>query len=78
MHHGAMQKTLAEIRAKARELREAFGDEPRARSLEWAAARIEHALRDESDQLLTLPEAAEFSGYSPDSLAHALNALDPA
>ena len=49
-----------------------------ARALEWAAARIEQALRDDSDQLLTLPEAAELSGYSPDSLAHALSALDPA
>ena len=66
---GAVQRCIAEILAKAKEFREAFGDEPRARSLEWAAARIEHALRDDSDQLLTLPDAAEISGYHPDSLA---------
>ena len=44
-------------------------DEPRARTLEWAAGKVEQALRDESDQLLTLPQAAEISGYHPDSLA---------
>ncbi len=66
---GAIQRCIAEILAKAKELREAFGDEPRARSLEWAAARVEQALRDESEQLLTLPQAAEISGYHPDSLA---------
>src|SRR6266851_7711136 len=66
---GAVQRCVADILAKAKELREAFGDEPRARSLEWAATRIEQALRDESDDLLTLTEAAEIAGYHPDSLA---------
>jgi len=66
---GSIQRCIAEILAKAKELREAFGGEPQARSLEWAAARVEQALRDESDQLLTLPQAAKISGYHPDSLA---------
>ena len=66
---GAIQRCIAEIVAKAKEFREAFGDEPRARSLEWAAGKVEQALRDESDDLLTLPEAAKISGYHPDSLA---------
>ena|SRR5438128_2873236 len=66
---GAVQRCVADILAKAKELREAFGAEPQARSLEWAAARIEQALRDESDQLLTLTQAAEISGYHPDSIA---------
>ena len=69
MGRSAVSRSIDEIRAKAKEFREAFGDEPRARSLEWAAAKIEHALRNESDQLLTLPQAAEISGYHPDSLA---------
>ena len=69
MKTGAIQRCIAEILAKAKEFREAFGDEPRARSLEWAAGRVEQALRDESDQLLTLPQAALISGYHPDSLA---------
>ena len=69
MKRGAIQQCIAEIVAKAKELREAFGDEPRARSLEWAAGKVEQALRDESDQLLTLPQAAEIAGYHPDSLA---------
>ena len=64
-----VHQAVAEILAKAKELREAFGDEPRARTLEWAAGKVEQALRDESDQLLTLPQAAEISGYHPDSLA---------
>ena len=67
--NGALHQSLADIRAKAHELREAFGDEARARTLEWAAGKIEQALRDDSDQLLTLLEAAEVSGYHPDSLA---------
>jgi hypothetical protein len=66
---GAVQRCVAEILAKAKEFREAFGDEPRARSLEWAANKVERALWDENDQLLTLPHAAEISGYHPDSLA---------
>lgn len=66
---GAVQRCVAEILAKAKEFREAFGAEPQARSLEWAAAQIELALRDESDQLLTLADAAGISGYHPDSLA---------
>ncbi len=69
MKTGAIQRCIAEIVAKAKEFREAFGDEPRARSLEWAAARVEQALRDESDELLTLPQASKLSGYHPDSLA---------
>ena len=69
MKTGAVQRCVAEILAKAKEIREAFGGEPQARSLEWAAGKVEQALRDESDQLLTLPQAAEISGYHPDSLA---------
>jgi len=65
----SLHQAVAEILAKAKEFREAFGDEPRARTLEWAAAKVEQALRDDSDQLLTLPQAAEISGYHPDSLA---------
>lgn len=69
MKTGAVQRCVAEILAKAKEFREAFGAEPQARSLEWAALKIEQALRDESDQLLTLAQAAELSGYHPDSLS---------
>jgi len=65
----AVHQAVADIRAKAEELRETFGDEPLARSLEWAALLVERALREETDQLLTLAQAAEVSGYHPDSLA---------
>jgi len=66
---GAIQQCIAEILAKAKELRGAFGGEPQARSLEWAAGKVEQALQDENDDLLKLPEAAKISGYHPDSLA---------
>ena len=65
----AVRQAVAEILAKAKELREAFGAEAQARSLEWAAMQVERALRDESDQLLTLAQAAQISGYHPDSLS---------
>jgi len=45
---GAIQRCVAEILAKAKEFREAFGAEPQARSLEWAAARVEQTVRDEA------------------------------
>ncbi len=66
---GAVQRCVADILAKAKEFREAFSAEPQARSLEWAALQVERALRDESEQLLSLAQAAELSGYHPDSLA---------
>ncbi len=59
---------IAEIRAKAVELREHFGDDARARALEWAALRIEQATREQDDEPLTLSEAAARSGYSADHL----------
>ena len=65
----AVRQAVAEILAEAKKLREAFGAVPQACSLEWAASKVEQALRDESDELLTLPQAAEISGYHPDSLA---------
>lgn len=65
----ALGRVLGTIREKARELREQFGDEARARSLEWAAEQVEHALSGEADALLRLDEAAHLSGYSRDHLA---------
>lgn len=50
---------LAEIRSKAFELRETFGDDARARAIEWAAARIEAAVRAERDELISLPTVAK-------------------
>ena len=64
-----LQATLHEIRGKASELRDSFGDEPRARALEWAAARFEHALASHTEERLTLDQAALRSGYSADHLA---------
>src|SRR5260370_16564307 len=65
----AVERCVAEIPARAKEFREAFGAEPQARSLEWAAVQGERAVRDEREQLLTLTQAGELSGYHPDSLA---------
>jgi hypothetical protein len=63
-----LRQTLEEIRDKAAELRDDFGDEARARALEWAAARLDAALDDFSNQQLTLAQAARESGYSPEHL----------
>ena len=69
MKTGAVQRCVAEILAEAKRFREAFGDEPRARTLKWAAGKVEQALRDKGDELLRLPQGAEISGYNPDSLS---------
>lgn len=59
-----LRQTVTDIREKARELRDTFGDEARARALEWAATRLEAALGALRDQPLTLDQAARESGYS--------------
>jgi len=64
-----LRGTLTEIRTKALELRDHFGDDARARALEWAVEQVEHALTLRADERLTLAEAAFRSGYSPDHLA---------
>jgi len=65
----AVQQAVADIRGKAKELRDSFGADDLARTLEWAAARVEQAFRDERQQLLSVRQASELSGYHPDSLA---------
>jgi hypothetical protein len=65
----AFQHIVAQIRAKAAELRDCFGDEARARALEWAASLMERAMRDRADERLTLAQAALRSGYSAEHLA---------
>ena len=66
---GVLQKSLVEIRAKAKELRDSFGLEAPARALEWAAGKVETALLSEADRVVYLPEAARISGYSEGHLA---------
>ncbi len=65
----SLDRTLAGIRAKAAELRNTFGDEERARAIEWAASLVERALQEQGDECLTLAEASARSGYSQDHLA---------
>jgi hypothetical protein len=64
-----VRERLAEIRAKAEELRQTFGDEARARALEWAAGRVDLALAQAEVEPLTLTEASTRSGYSEQHLA---------
>ena len=64
-----VHQAVAEIRAKARELRESFGAEEAARALEWAATKVETALISEADRVVYLPEAARISGYCEGHLA---------
>src|SRR5256886_13621235 len=62
----SLERTLAEIRSKAAELRNSFGDEERARAIEWAASLVERALQEHAEERLTLAEASARSGYSQD------------
>lgn len=65
----ALRDCLAEIRAKAGELRQAFGSEPLAAALDWAADRFETVLRGSQEEILDLQEASSRSGYSQEHLA---------
>ena len=65
----SVRQALTEIRAKAGELRQSFGDDSRARALEWAAERMELALAHAEPELLSLAEASKRSGYSEEHLA---------
>lgn len=58
-------------RAAAAEFRR-FGAEPQARTLESCADDLEGALVAQGDQLLSLQQAAEESGYSIDHLSRML------
>ena len=49
------ERTINEVRCKAAELRESFGDEARARAIEWVAQQFETALKDRADDLPVRP-----------------------
>ncbi len=65
----ALDCTLKDIRAEAERQREAFGNEPAARTLEWAADQVESAVQRDGSEVLTLAEASVRSGYSEEHLA---------
>lgn len=62
-------EVLARIRRTATDLRQSFGDDARARALEWAVAQVEAAIRAEAGEVLSLRDASTRSGYSVDHLA---------
>ena len=68
-NRSAVHQAVAELRDKAKDLRESFGAEGRARALEWAATKVETALISEADRIVYLPEAARISGYCEGHLA---------
>ena len=65
----AVHQAVADIRAKAKELRASFGAESPACALEWAATRVDSQSFPEADRIVYLPEAARISGYSEGHLA---------
>ena len=65
----AVHQAVADIRARAKELRESFRAESLACTLEWAATRVESAILSEADRIVYLPEAARISGYVEGHLA---------
>jgi hypothetical protein len=64
-----LRQAIVDISAKARELRDVFGDEGRARALEWASEQMAAALRQHHDEVVSLEEAARISGYSAEHLS---------
>jgi hypothetical protein len=62
-----LERTLAEIRSKAAELRNSFGDEERARAIEWAASLVERALHEQAEE--RRPAEASPGRASQDHLA---------
>jgi hypothetical protein len=50
------------------EILRSFGANSQAEAVERCALQLEHALRAEEGELLTLQRAAQISGYSPDHL----------
>jgi len=68
-NRSSVHQAIADVRAKAQELRESFGAEGRACALEWAASKLETALISEADRIVYLPEAARISGYCEGHLA---------
>jgi hypothetical protein len=65
----SVQQCLDAIRAKAKELRDVFGQDASARALEWAALRVDLALREADEELLDLHQASLESHYCEDHLA---------
>jgi hypothetical protein len=68
-NRSAVHQAVADIRAKAKELRESFGAEGCARALDWAATKFESALISDADRVVYLAEAARISGYCEGHLA---------
>lgn len=58
---------ISSWRVQSQELR-AWGAESNAQTLERAADQLEAALQEQQDELLTLRQGAEVSGYSEDHL----------
>ena len=67
----ASLKTLAERwRTEADTLAQRYGDERTARLLRTLAAELDEAVHETEDELLTLTQAADLSGYTADHLRH--------
>ncbi len=64
----AVHQAVAEIRARAKELR-SYGAEGPALALEQAATKFEAARLSDADRVVYLPEAARISGYCEGHLA---------
>lgn len=56
------------FRVRAEDLRQHFGSEPSARTLEWAAAQLDASILGWENADLSIKDAAEESGYSESQL----------
>jgi len=60
-------------KSEAETVERRYADNASARLLRTVAAELVEVLREEADELLTLAEAAEVSGYASDTLRHRLS-----
>ena len=68
-----LEALAARWKSEADTVEQRYADKASARLLRTVAAELVEVLREEADELLTLAEAADASGYASDTLRHRLS-----
>ena len=66
----SLEALAARWKSEADTVEQRYGDGTTAKLLRTLAAELTETLREEADELLTLAEAADASGYASDTLRH--------
>ena len=69
----SLEALAARWKSEADTVEQRYGDGTTAKLLRTLAAELTETLREEADELLTLAEAADASGYASDTLRHRLS-----